>query len=104
MPLTDAVAATHLLRSEGFVEGEMSTEPGWYIIWLPEEVEQYNREFELPSYAPDYVAFGQDGGNELLVLDSRGAVFMLPAIGMSSDSARCIADSIVEFKNRMKRG
>ena len=29
---------------EGFIEGELSVEPEWYVLWRPEELENFNHE------------------------------------------------------------
>ena len=36
-------AAVKELREEGYLEGELSVDPLWYIIWEPENLEEYNK-------------------------------------------------------------
>ena len=55
------------------------------------------------DYAPGYVAFGSNGGNEILALNASGEVFTLPAIGMKSQYADKIAESIDDLKQYMER-
>ena len=95
--------AAKKLRDEGYIEGELSVDPLWYIIWEPEKIEEYNKDYELAEYAPDYIAFGSSGGSELLVLNEVGQVFTLPAIGMEPQYADKIAESINELKQYMER-
>ena len=54
----------------------------WYIIWEPENIVEYNKDYELAEYAPGFVASGSNAGGELLDVDAEGAVSFLPAIGM----------------------
>lgn len=89
--------------SEGFIEGELSVEPEWYVLWQPEEVEDINNNYELSKYAPGFISFGGNGGGELLVANHKGEVFYLPSIGMSPESAIKIADGLQEFKGYMQQ-
>jgi len=89
--------------SEGFIEGELSVEPEWYVLWQPEEVEEINKDYELSKYAPEFISFGGNGGGELLVANHQGQVFYIPSIGMSPDAAIKIAGSLQEFKGYMQQ-
>jgi hypothetical protein len=91
------------LREEGYIEGELSIDPLWYIIWEPENIEQYNIDYELQKYAPRFIAFGSNGGNELLVVDQSGCVYSLPAIGMEPKYANKIAENIQALKAHMEK-
>ncbi|MDH5654232.1 MAG: hypothetical protein OEZ39_20445 [Gammaproteobacteria bacterium] len=91
------------LREEGFVEGELSIDPLWYIIWEPENLEEYNKDYKLAEYLPGYIAFGSNGGNELLVVDGSGTVYTVPAIGMELRYANKIAESISDLKQYMEK-
>ena len=88
---------------EGYIEGELSVDPEWYVLWRPEELEEINRDYELQEYAPDFISFGGNGGGELLVVNDQGEVFYIPAIGMSPDTAIKIAASLQEFKGYMQQ-
>jgi hypothetical protein len=91
----------HSWIEEGFMEGELSVEPEWYVLWKPEELEDFNREYQLSEYAPGFVTFGGNGGGELLVTNKEGEVFYMPAIGMAPETAIKIASSLQEFKGYM---
>ncbi len=91
------------LRDQGYIEGELSVDPQWYVIFEPENLEQYNIEYEISEYAPGFTAFGSNGGGELLVLNEKGEVFTLPAIGMEPQYADKIAESIEHLKQFMER-
>lgn len=95
-----------ILRSwidEGYAEGELSVEPEWYILWHPEEIEEFNRDYQLSEYAPGYITFGGNGGAELLVVNDDSVVFYLPAIGLEPETAIKIASCLQEFKTYMKK-
>ncbi len=89
--------------NEGFVEGELSVKPEWYVLWQPEELEEFNQDYQLSDYAPGFVAFGGNGGGELLVVNDASEVFCMPAIGMATDQATKIASSLTEFKAYMMK-
>lgn len=88
---------------EGFIEGKLSTEPEWYVLWHPDELEEFNKDYQINLYAPGFITFGSNGGGELLVVNKIGEVFYMPIIGMASDAAIIIADSLQEFKGYMKK-
>ncbi len=88
---------------EGFVEGELSVEPEWYVLWQPEELEEFNRDYQLSEYAAGFVTFGGNGGGELLVVNDFEEVFYIPAIGMAPETATKIASSLTEFKSYMRK-
>lgn len=87
--------------AEGFIEGELSTEPEWYVLWQPEEIEEFNHDYELAEYVPGFIAFGGNGGGELLVVNEQGEVFYMPCIGMKPNTAIKIANNLQEFKGYM---
>lgn len=99
----DIEAEVRALREEGYVEGELSVDPLWYIIWEPENLDKYNNEYEVPVYAPGFTAFGDNGSNELLAIDANGVVYTIPAIGMEPKYANKVADSIQDLKTYMER-
>lgn len=102
----DIEAIKQILQSwidEGFIEGELSVEPEWYVLWRPEEIEEFNRDYQLSEYAPGFLTFGGNGGGELLVVNGAGEVFYIPAIGMAPEAAIKIAGSLQEFNGYMEK-
>ena len=99
----DIEAEVRALRQEGYIEGELSVDPLWYIIWEPENLVKYNNEYEVPVYAPGFTAFGDNGSNELLVIDASGVVYTIPAIGMEPKYANKIADNIQVLRSYMEK-
>ena len=91
------------LRDEGYIEGELSVHPLWYIIWEPENIDEYNNDYELSENAPGFTAFGSNGANELLVLDEAGVVYTIPAIGMEPQYADKVANNVSDLKQCMQK-
>lgn len=92
------------LRVHGVFEGFTVDEaaPGYVALWPVDKIADYNSDFEIETCAPGYVAFGGDGGGELLVFDLTGAVFVLPMIGMEPQYATRIAESFQDLAKRFQ--
>jgi len=88
---------------DGPKEGALTVEPGWFQLWRPDEVERWNREYQVHEFAPEFLGFGSSGGGEMLAFDTGGRVVMIPFVGMSADEARPVADSWSEFVERIER-
>jgi len=88
---------------DGPKEGGLSVEPGWFQLWRPDEIDEWNRNYEVQQYAPEFLGFGSSGGDEMLAFDEDGAVFMIPFIGMASDQARPVAGSWRDFVKKIER-
>ena len=89
------------LKNGGDTEFETDFEFGGYVILEPlEHVDKFNRDIEINKYAPDYLAFGSDGGSEVFAFDKAGAIHLMPMIGMSPNDAIKISDS---WKNYISR-
>jgi hypothetical protein len=80
---------------EGFTVND--ADPGYVTLWTLEELAKNNADIEIEMYAPGYVAFGGDGGGEVLAFDGTGAVFMLPLIGMEVQYATRVANDFQEL-------
>ena len=91
------------LRDSGYIEGELSVHPLWYILWEPENIAAYNKEYEVAEYAPGFTAFGSSGGNELLVVNKTGEIFTIPAICMEAQYAEKVASNFEALRPLMQR-
>lgn len=83
---------------EGFV-GE-----NYLILWSADELEQFNREYEVHEYAPGLVLFGSDGGGEGFAFDTRSVpapVVQVPFIGMELQYANPLCRNFEEFIAKM---
>jgi hypothetical protein len=93
---------TQYLEQRGVFEGFTSGVPGYVALWPVSEIAGNNADVQIETYAPGFIAFGGDGGGELLVFDRAGAVFTLPMIGMEPRYAVKVAESFGEFAGRFK--
>lgn len=71
--------------------------PSYMQLWPLDKVTEYNDAFEIAEYAPGFFGFGSNGGGELLVFDTEGAVYCLPAVGMEPKYATRVANSWADF-------
>ena len=92
------------MRTNGAFEGltRDETEPVYVALWSLEELAKSKADIEIEIYAPGFVAFGRNGGGEVLAFDATGAVFMLPLIGMEPKYATRIADDFKELTTRFE--
>ncbi|MGP8473889.1 SMI1/KNR4 family protein [Burkholderia sp. PR2] len=99
MPPPIPIQYIDYLSAHGIFEGftRDGSEPGYIVLWPVNEISQNNVDMEIATLAPGYLAFATNGGGELLVFDSTGAVFMLPMIGMASEGAMRISDSFLDL-------
>ena len=101
--MTLPAAYVDYFASNGLNEGALAVEPGWFQLWQIDEVEQWNRDYDVSEFAPGFLGFGSSGGGELLAFDPAERVVMLPMVGMSPSVAVPVADSWSEFINKMER-
>lgn len=86
--------------AEGFVGAE------YLILWKAEELERFNREYEVEIYAPGLFLFGSNGGGEGFAFDTRSTpykVVQVPFIGMELKHANHVADSFLDLIKRMSQ-
>lgn len=67
-------------------------------FWALEDLDTFNRECEVPKYAPGYLGFATNGGGEMFAFGPSGEIVCLPFIGMGPTSAKSIAWSFHEFR------
>jgi hypothetical protein len=89
------------VESDGVSESTTDGDPGYFQLWPPDEVEELNEKLGVATMAPGFLGFGSDGGGELLAFDKKGAVFMLPMVGMEAKYAKKIANSWTEVRERI---
>ena len=89
------------LRLSNGGEGDLGTAPGWFSLWPAEEVAELNAAYEVPDFLPGFVAFGSDGGGEMLAFGADGQtwgrVYAVPFIPMEAASATAIAPDFASF-------
>jgi hypothetical protein len=54
--------------------GELPDFPLWFEIWPEEEMEQWNKEYQVQEYAPGFYGFAGDGGGEMYAFGPDGGI------------------------------
>ncbi len=83
---------------EGFIGKE------YLILWRIEELELFNREYEVERYAPGIFLFGSNGSGEAFGFDTRSVpykVVQVPFIGMDIKYATPVANGFIDLLKRM---
>jgi hypothetical protein len=80
---------------EGFVS---STTVGYFQLWPLAEIETLNKSYEVADYAPELLAFGSNGGGEMLAFNQQNQILMVPFIGMEMEDAILLANSWTDFE------
>ncbi|QSI76645.1 SMI1/KNR4 family protein [Niveibacterium microcysteis] len=81
---------------------ELDANPFLCEFWPPEELEQYNQEYEVSEYAPGYFGFATSGGGEMFALAPNGAIVCLPFVGMGPAAASPVASSWSAFEGMLR--
>lgn len=80
---------------EGFIGSD-----SYVILWAVNELELFNREYEVGSYCPELLLIGSSGGGEAYAFDKRSTpwgVVQVPFIGMDYSLCEELASSFSEF-------
>jgi hypothetical protein len=89
------------LRSGAPLEREVRSPALRACLWPEGEIAALNESYHVHEFAPDLLAFGSDGGGEMLAFDRFGRVLMLPFILMDESEAVVMADSWHAFERAM---
>jgi hypothetical protein len=89
------------LESDAPRRGELPDFPLRFEIWPEEQMDQWNREYQVHEYAPGFFGFAGDGGGEMLAFGPDGAVYALPLVGMEPKVATRLAASWSEFESKI---
>lgn len=84
-------------------EGELPLNPYWFQIWPAEEIIENNKNYEVDINAPSFIAFGSNGGGEMLVfkiLDGKtNGIYCIPFIPMDENDAEFISKDFISLVN-----
>jgi hypothetical protein len=72
----------------------------YLMLWKLEELQEFNRDYEVHEYLPDVLLFGSSGGGEAYGFRTGSVpweVIQVPFIGMSPEECERIASSFSEF-------
>ena len=77
------------------------------MLWKIDELLRFNREYEVPEYAPGLFLFGSNGGGEAFAFDlraeGRNPVVSVPFIGMDVRDALPLAETFDGFLEHLAR-
>jgi hypothetical protein len=76
----------------------------YLILWKVEELDQFNRDYQVDDYAPGFLIFGSSGGVDGFAFDTKAnpyRVVQVPFIGLSREDAFFVADSFTRLLERM---
>lgn len=91
----------HYLQSDAPHCGELPDFPSYFEIWPEEEMEQWNKEYQVGEYAPGFFGFATNGGGEMYAFGPDGGIYALPFIGMEPKVAKRLAASWTEFEKKI---
>jgi cell wall assembly regulator SMI1 len=80
---------------EGFIGND-----SYVLLWAVDELDRFNREYEVASYCPGLLLFGSSGGGEAYAFDTRSTpwcVVQVPFVGMDYSLCDVIGSSYSEF-------
>ena len=93
------------LRRHNGGEGYIGDE--YVMLWKLEELEEFNRDYEVREYLPDVLLFGSDGGGETYGFRTSGRpawdVIKVPFVGMSPEVCEKVAGSFSEFFTSLRK-
>ncbi|QHF01727.1 SMI1/KNR4 family protein [Pseudomonas asturiensis] len=84
--------------------GEGFIRDSYIIFWKAEEIIDFNREYEVETYAPGIFLFASDGGGEGYGFDTEDAalpIVRIPFIGMERKYAISVASDIPDLFARL---
>lgn len=77
---------------------ELEVNPYCCEFWALEDLEQFNREYQVPEYAAGYLGFATSGGGEMFAISPTGSIVCLPFIGMEPAAAMEVAPNWQSFE------
>ena len=72
----------------------------YVVFWKAEELADFNREYEVETYAPGILLFGSSGGGEGYGFDTRSEmmpIIRVPFIGMAREYVEPVAEDLPDF-------
>jgi len=96
---------TEFLRRMNGGEGFIG-EDSYVILWQVEELEEFNREYEVAEYCNGLLLIGSSGGGEAYGFDTRQApwpVVQVPFVGMDHSLVENMGRSFNEFLTALEQ-
>ncbi|MBT9290961.1 SMI1/KNR4 family protein [Prosthecodimorpha staleyi] len=76
-------------------------------FWKIDELDEFNKQCETSIYAPGFLLFGTNGGNDGFGFDFRGSelqILRMPLIGMSYELTELLGQSFDQFMYKIAEG
>ena len=90
------------LKKHNGASGDLPVQPWYFILWELEILIEYNADYEIQTYLPDYFAIGGQGGGEFFAFNLETLkIFTIPFVPMNEEDAILVAESFEEFENMM---
>lgn len=91
----------HIEKNGG---GILDNDINYLILWEDSELVQFNKEYEVLEYAPNFFFIGSNGGGAGLAYKmSDNKLYSMPFIGMSEDDAVLVSDNFNDFIERFDK-
>lgn len=87
---------------EGSVGGD-----SFLMLWKLDELDDFNRDYEVADYCEGILLFGSSGGGEAFGFDTRQTpwtVIQVPFVGMDESTIEKVGDSFSDFLERLADG
>jgi len=82
--------------------GDLPAQPCYFVLWELESLIEYNTDYEIQNYLPNYFGIGGNGGGEFFAFDLETLkIFTIPFIPMNEEDAILVAESFEEFEKMM---
>jgi hypothetical protein len=92
-----------LLKDKKNVKVRLHEQDWEFEIWPLDKLNEWNSGYNVQESLPGYLAFGSDGGLEILTVEqSTGEVYSVPFIPMDSAEGIKVADSLEELVDKQK--
>ncbi len=91
----------HIRKNGG---GILDNDINYLILWEDDELVQFNEEYEVQKYVPNFFFIGSNGGGAGLAYKCTDQkLYSMPFIGMSEEDAVLVADSFTDFMERFEK-
>ena len=100
MPETTELLAYHTASRP--LVCELDANPYCCEFWPLDQLDTYNHEYQVSTYAPGYFGFATSGAGEMFAISPAGAVVCLPFIGMEPAAAIQVAPTWAAFQGMLR--
>ncbi|GGG30679.1 SMI1/KNR4 family protein [Pontibacter amylolyticus] len=92
-----------LLKEQKSLRVRLHEQDWEFEIWPLDKLNEWNNGYNVQESLPGYLAFGSDGGLEMLTVEqSTGKVYSVPFIPMDITEGIKVSDSLEELIEKQK--